>query len=166
MGPFVVFKHGSPASLAELFNYDTSSITKSQKYYYTQRAIGNAQARRGKMYKILTNARQKNINQKVYWESALRAEYVPMLPGANLFVFDRSVGEIMYLGGNVMHPKIDVIFPYGKKLVPGEHYIEIQHDCSDVLEKMESGIDTGPAAKEFMQCIKPENLVKWWMEVI
>lgn len=166
MGPFVVFDHSIPANLSELINFDTSAIVKKQKYYYNQRAQGNALERRGKMYSILKNARSLTTSQQEYWEDSLSAEYVPMLPGANLFVFDRSVGEVMYLGGNVMHPKIDVLFPYGKKLVAGEHYIEIAHDCSDVLEKMESGIDTGPAAQEFMQCIRPDNLVKWWMEVI
>lgn len=166
MGPFVVFDHSTPNHYKELLNYSYTPEKKTTKFHYNQRNIGNALQRRNKMYETLgLKNRYRKENQTNYWKKSLDSSYNPMLPGANLVVLDRSVCEIMYLGATVMHPKIEVLFPYNKKLVPGEHYIEIQHDCSDVLDKMD-GTDCGAAAKEFMQCIRPENMVKWWLEVI
>jgi len=165
MGPMMGLVQTDPRLYNILINHEVPSpVEYESEYFYNQRAYGAAVERRSKMHALL-KTEFVEYEPLEYWTKSLASRYNPLLPGANLYVFDRALAELLYLGATVMHPKIDVVFPYYKKLVAGEHYIEIKHDGSDCLEKMD-GTQTGKAAKEFMKCAHPTNLVKWWLEVI
>lgn len=164
LGPFMCDKHVTLDHYSNLINYDISGIEKKEKFFYNQRLYGWAYHARLKLYKHLGKWLQLVPSEK-FWQKSLEAEYNIFLPGANPYVLDRAPSEMLYLGATVMHPKIQVLFPYNKKLIPGEHYIEIAKDGLDCLEKMD-GTQTGEAAREFMKCARPENLVKWWLEAL
>lgn len=164
MGPFMCDKHVNIDSYYNLINFDVDNIEKKEKFFYNNRLYGWAYNARLNLYKHL-GTWLKKVPPEMFWKQALEAEYNIFLPGANPYVLDRAPSEMLYLGGTVMHPEIKVLFPYYKKLVPGEHYIEIAPDGLDCLDKMD-GTHTGEASREFMQCAHPKNLVKWWLEAI
>lgn len=130
-----------------------------EEYLYCQRIFGNATHKREALNNFVGG--QKPIKNPVqYWKYAKTFKYNIFLPGANDYVLDRAPSELMFLGCTIMHPKIDILFPEFKKLEAGKHYIEISNTGLDCLEKMKDS--TGEAAKDFMQCMLPKNLVNWW----
>ena|SRR5210317_332575 len=142
-----------------LINARNEIYEKPNDYLYSQRIWGNAFERRGNLKKQIGHVKLQTSPQ-TYWDYARKFKYNIFLPGANLYVLDRAPSELMFLGNTIMQPKIDILFPNFKKLEAGTHYIEIADDGSDCLEKMAG--DTGEAAKEFMSCMLPNNLIKWW----
>ena len=127
-------------------------------YLYCQRIYAGAIERRTALKTKISYSAP--ISQVEYWEKARTYKYNVFLPGANEYVFDRAPAELMFLGCTVMNPKIEVLFPYFKKLAPDTHYIEISSSGFDAIEKMNR--DTGKEAKVFFENMKPENLLKWW----
>jgi hypothetical protein len=135
------------------------TIESTEEVLYSQRAYGDATTRRNNLAKILPN-QSRNLPARQYWEWACTHKYNVFLTGANHYVLDRAPSELMYLGKTVLYPRIDIFFPEWKRVEAGKHYIEIDLEGKNVLEKL-SG-DTGEAAKEFMACCEPQNLVEWW----
>lgn len=130
--------------------------------YFSQRAYGAATEKRQNLRKYL-NLPEVFVPQKNYLRTALEYRYNVFLPGANSYVLDRAPTELMFLGATILHPPIDIYFPYFQQLKPNMHYIPISDTGLDCREK--AIIDTGHRAKDFFSCMTPENLLQWWCRI-
>ena len=161
LGPFLCLHHESDKDYKYLLSLRNSSIkTKYNKIYYNQRPYGNAKISRTKVYKVLGGS-YKPLTQTAYWDRAILYKYNLFIPGASMYTLDRAPSELMFLGKSIIHPKIDIYFPYFKKMQPGVHY-----NLYEDLYSFDNLKDTGAEAKKFMQLAEPKNLTRWFYDSI
>jgi hypothetical protein len=160
LGPFMVMNHSTSIDYESLLALRNIKHKNTKSTYYNQREFGPNKDKRSLLTKKFGGKKQQ-LAQTKYWEEACAHKYNIFIPGANDKVLDRAPSELMFLGKTIVHPKISVYFPYFKKPIPNEHYINVDASISTIPK-----LDTGKAAKDFYSLALPKNLTKWWYECI
>jgi hypothetical protein len=151
------------------YTANTDIILNNQKPY------GNAAERRRFVQKLL---REKYgvlletnhiLPQYAYWKKANNCLVHVFVPGARNDMLDRGQLQYMAFGCCTLSPPISDILPYYKKPIPGIHYVQVESDYSNLIDRVEwcksnrkKCIEIGRAAQKLFDetCI-PTAIMVW-----
>lgn len=139
---------------------------------YRQREYGGAKERRSKIKQLLSgvsDVQMNNLAQIDYWMDVKHCMVALFVPGYCNNMIDRGQFQYMAFGCCTISPNLPELLPFGKKLIPGKHYIQCKDDYSDLFEKIEfcrinkdTCLEIGKNAKTlFKQTSIPEALGEW-----
>lgn len=140
---------------------------------------GNATERRQLVQRMLKdkygdNAHTHHAIQVAYWTKINDCLVHVFVPGARNDMLDRGHMQYLAFGCCTIAPPIVDELPYGKKVIPGIHYVECRADYSNLVEKIEwckenrgKCIYIGKnAQKLFEETSTPQKLWQWVLEKI
>jgi hypothetical protein len=138
-----------------------------------QRIYGNAKLRREfvkqKLLSSFSRVRLGEAPQREYFSEAGDTFVAVFVPGFCNNMLDRGQFQYMALGCCTVSPRLPERLPFGKELIPGEHYIVCRDDYSDLIDIIkfyeccrEACIEIGENAKSlFTQTSTPEAIGRW-----
>lgn len=142
-GPIFVYAPNTKQTLKKYFNIveKFNYISTDSMILCKQTPKGNALVRRRNVQKVLLknyNNVDINIeqNKERFWKLHEKCLCGVCVPGACENSLDRGQYELMGLGVCVISPKIPVLLPWDKVLIPNEHYIAAENNFSDLCEKV------------------------------
>jgi hypothetical protein len=140
---------------------------------YRQRAYGNAKERRNFVKQVLSgryaNLKTGLIGQKEYWYEINNLFVALFVPGWCNNILDRAQFQYMAFGCCTISPRLPEILPFGRFLIPNEHYVLCKDDYSDITDLIdfytccpETCIEIGNNAKTlFEEVATPGGIGKW-----
>jgi len=143
------------------------SINMRQRFY------GNATERRNTARNILINKfpglNIAQVSQKEFWLEINNCFLPVFVPGWCNNMLDRGQFQYMALGCCTISPRLPECLPFGKKLIPNEHYIQCKDDYSDLIDLIkfyecfrETCIEIGNNAKQLFEITStPEAIGNW-----
>lgn len=193
--PYFKYHHSSfSKKFKNVFPFTPTSFTNWEQYFELsngihykaagdliickQKPYGNAVERRKKVLGMLKKKYKGSITtksddpQRVFWKMISECLVAVFVPGATNDMLDRGHLQYLAFGCCTIAPPIVDRLPYGKKLLPGVHYIQCAPDYSDLIEKIEWCREhravcrkIGRYAKKlFLKTSTPNKLLEWLLE--
>jgi len=140
---------------------------------YRQRAYGNAKVRRQTLKRLLkkhfTNLQTEPVSRLKYLQEVSDTFLAVFVPGWSNNMLDRAQFQYMALGCCTISPRLPELLPFGKSLVPDEHYVLCKDDYSDIVdlirfyeEHKEICMRIGTRAQElFQETATPRRVGEW-----
>lgn len=140
-----------------------------------QKPYGNAIERREKVLGMLKEKYSGSLStkpddsQEDFWRMINKCLVAVFVPGATNDMLDRGHLQYLAFGCCTIAPPIVDRLPYGKRMLPGVHYIQCASDYSDLIEKIDWCREhrdicrkIGRYAKKlFLKTSTPAKLLEW-----
>ena len=134
-----------------------------------QVAYAGAIDRRPKALKIIArcNPATDILSQHEYFMDIANTRAAVCIPGYSNHILDRGQLQYMAFGVCTVSPSLPEVLPYGRKLIPGEHYIKCQEEYGDLPGIIESltyaeCLRIGSNARKlFEETCTPQAVVKY-----
>lgn len=149
------------------------------------RILNNQKARHGAKYrrrdvrKMLEgkygNLVDNEITDRVhFWEKINDCLVSVCVPGQRNDILDRGQFQYMAFGACTISPKLKIVLPYMRDVLPRVHYVECADDYSDLIEKIEwckehrlECVRIGWSAKKlFSETSTPDAIWRWMCMVL
>ena len=177
-----------PFAPVSFYDWNQYAILKSKIIYRCnsdvvlnmQNPHGGALERRTSVQKMLKESYgklaviERTPSQVEYWKRINDCLVHVFVPGARNDMLDRGQLQYMAFGCCTVAPPIVDELPYGRKLLPGTHYVQCNSDYSDLLDKIEwcrnnrsACVEIGRNAKQLFEatCL-PDKLWNWILEKV
>lgn len=158
--------------IEKVINYNP----KNNQITSRQRCYGCSVERRNRLQDKIKELKGqvKVINQLDFWMEINKIKVAVFEPGAREDILDRAQLQYFAFGCCTITPYLTNFLPFNKSFNPGEHYLELKPDHSnlnDLIDFIDQHPDEakaiGDRAKDlFKYCCLPERQVKWIQEQI
>lgn len=146
----------------------------SQTFNMSQNIYGNAIERRKKARNIMLSSGfgvDTGFGSQSEWFMKFRSQKAFIaVPGFDEHIMDRGVTQAMLLGFPVICPEIKELLPGNIRMIPGEDYVKVLPDFSDLLEVLRNLPDLDviqkSAKKKALSSLTNKALFEWLLRCL